>query len=178
MRVPEFLAPPPAVLQSPLRSQDCADRLRAAIDSDFSLFGDNPVIGAVGDSSASLRKRIRNRNSFQTVMRVKFVDRGAGTEITCRSGMSVFSILFMAVWFGGIGLFAFSTVVWAVETSSLVAAAALLMPLGMIAFGVLLVLAGRLMARNEHAELLAFVTKVTGAKRTALRSPEACSIVN
>lgn len=178
MELPAFLVTPPAVVQSPLRPGECAERLRAGIDGDFMLFGGKPVIGSVGESSARLRKRIWYRNSFQSVMRVTFVDRGTGTEITCRSGMSIFTTVFMVVWFGAVGLFGLAFLGSIFDHAGGGGAPAALFPLGMIAFGVALVLIGRFIARNEHADLLAFVTHVTDAKPVPDRHLESQRIVD
>lgn len=164
-----LVAPKSDGLISPLSAESCVERLRAAIDSDFTLFGSKPFVGSVGGTSGRLRKRIGYRNSFQTVTRLTFKSQPRGTAITCRSGMSVFVYVFMTFWFGFLGLVGLAT---GGDNPGFV-----VFPLGMMAFGVGLILFGRFLARNEHGDIVAFVARITEGKVASAPTPGMRSIV-
>jgi len=144
-------------LRSP---QDCADRLRQTIDGNFAILGSRPVIGSVHGTTATLRKRIGYRNSFQTAVRLSLEAGPRGTEITCRSGMSLFTTVFMLFWFGFLGVFLGIGTTLAEPTTKILFGLA---PIGMAAFGVALVLFGRYLARDEHDAVVAFVSQTLEA---------------
>lgn len=149
------------VLASPLPRDEIVRRLREAVDSSLMIFGKKPVVGGVSSRSFWLSVRITYRNSFQTVLFGRMSDdRGGGTRIECRAGMSVFTMVFMTIWFSFVGLAVVATpfaharpeVIWPQ-----------LVPLLMLAFGVGLVAVGRWFARNEVDELVAFLEETIDA---------------
>lgn len=156
----EALKPRTDVMLTALSPDACAERLKAAVDNNLSIFGSRPFIGSVSPAGARLRKRIRYRNSFQTVVQVSFESQVRGAEVVCRSGMSFFVYVFLVAWFGFLTLFLLGGVSQADASGGLF----LVVPLGMMAFGVGLVLFGRWLARDEHDEAVAFLGRVLQAQ--------------
>ena len=94
-------------LRSPLPPIECARRIASAIDTDslFSLaflFGSNPVVGRVTESSLRLRRRIKYRNSFQKLLVVTMRPEGSGTVISGKFVMHPIIRVFTAIWFTGV----------------------------------------------------------------------------
>jgi hypothetical protein len=141
---------------SSLPREDCVRRLREAIDGDREIFGKKPAIGRITDTSLRLRKRIKGRNSFQTVLRAQVFQDSGRTRFECRFGMHPAVIAFMAFWFGAVLTMGAAA---AIEASGIAAAMAiaeplvLLAPLAMVAFGIGLVSLGRYSSR-EHQQFL------------------------
>lgn len=78
----------------------CAERLRAAIDDDFSLLGLKPVTGRVRAQGAILRKRLFFRTPYQMVVRVDFQPSADGARGACEARLDWFSAIFAVVWSG------------------------------------------------------------------------------
>ncbi len=155
------------LLASPFSPEECLRRIRAAADVEGS-FGSRAVIGWVGKDSATIRKRIPYRNSFQTSMRIGFEASAAqGALLVCRSGMAYFTQIFSAIWFGFLVLIAAAMTLMTVagrmqfETSPAVAVGA---PWLMVALAVGLVTLGRRMARGEREFLLHFLAETIEAR--------------
>src|SRR5690348_17908731 len=90
-------------LMSPLAEQECLQRLRNSIGSDWRLFDPHEILGAVGKRSfrLSVQRRWLRRNLFQTFVYGETVAQGTATKILCRFGMQrlaavVAGILFVA----------------------------------------------------------------------------------
>ncbi len=155
------------LLASPFSSEECLRRIRAATDVE-GRFGSGEVIGWVGKTSATIRKRIPYRNSFQTSMRIEFEAGAAqGTLLVCRSGMAYFTRIFSGIWFCFLVLIAAAMTLMTVaglmhfETNPAVAVGA---PWLMVALGVGLVTLGRRMARGEREFLLHFLAETIEAR--------------
>ena len=142
-----------------LNPSQCAERLRSVIDGDFTFAGSKPVIGRVRPQGAILRKRLLFRTPYQMVVRVGFQPSGDGARVACEARMDWFSTIFGAIWSG------FSFLVGGLVVVLLLSGAAtlspgvplfvaLLAPLGMIAFAVLLPWLGCRSA-NRHAAFVA-----------------------
>jgi len=157
-RLKRWLGYETKVLVSPLPRTDCAARLRALTQSEWTLFGSSPVIGRVGDSTLKLRKRppAMMHNSFQTYLRGALTDEGASTRLTCRFGLHSFVAVFMVFWFGMLWVFAsIGLVAWLnhpADFSFLILG--LVGPLVMTTFGIGLVAFCRYLARDEQRFLL------------------------
>src|SRR5262249_21960139 len=105
------------------------------------------------------------RNSFQTFLFGGLVADGRKTRIIARSGMHPFAALFMAMWLVAVASFAAVSVAGVVGTESAVAQGVLtFVPLLMLVFGFALVGAGRWIARNERAALIAFLERTSEGK--------------
>jgi cytochrome c peroxidase len=152
---------------SSLPREDCARRLREAIDGDMVIFGKKPVIGRVGDAQLRLRKRIKGKNSFQTFLRARVFRDPGGTRFECRFGMHPAVIAFMAFWFGAVLTIGAAA---AIEVSGIAAAMSvaepivLLAPLAMVAFGIGLVSLGRYSSREHQRFLTDFLCATVQGK--------------
>src|SRR6478609_919174 len=94
----------PVSLTTNLQRGQCVERMREAVDGPLVPFGKKPVIGQVSEGKATLRKRLRGRNSFQTCLRLSFADTPTGTRLDCRSGMHPAVIVFITFWLGGVAV--------------------------------------------------------------------------
>jgi hypothetical protein len=158
---------------SPFPPDECAARLLAAIDQEgfLSWRGSRPVIGRVSGRSVRLRKRIRYRSSFQTFLTGTLEPQGEGSVFRGTAGMHPFVPIFMAIWFAGVGIAWVGTALVAAIQGLLGAggqpAGVVILTSVMMAFGVALVCAGRLLARGEEPFLVAFVADVLAARSEA-----------
>jgi hypothetical protein len=160
----------PVSLISNLQRAACVERLREAADAPLVAFGKKPVIASVRDDKATLRKRLKARNSFQTCLRLRMADTRTGTRLDCRVGMHPAVIVFMTLWLGAVAVIG-----GAIFLSSLIAvtgaaqseippAIGLAAPPAFLLFGLLLLFGGRAMARDEEAFLLDFVRQTLEAR--------------
>lgn len=96
-----FLTPPipETHLRSPLPRAACIERLRAGIDSPWTVFGSRAVIGDVGPLYASLRRRVRWRSPFRVCLDISLLD-DRGTVLICRRGLHPLAALLAGGWFG------------------------------------------------------------------------------
>ena len=142
---------------SPLPREECVRRLKEKVRLFWGGAKDAPR-GRVSDRGATLRMPIWYRNSFQTILRLSLSDNPAGgTDLTCRFGINRFVLVFLGFWFAGVAGFGILAVAQTPFSGETVAVSMPLAPLFMIVFGSGLVGFGRYIARNEKAELLAFV---------------------
>ena len=81
-----------AVLATPLSPAECCDRLSEAVASPWALFSTSPVRGFVNERRARIWKRLWYRNSFQTIMTVRFEPDGSRTRLVCEWGVSIFAL--------------------------------------------------------------------------------------
>ena len=149
-------------LMTPLSRREVLERLRHDVGTGW-FSGDEPVMGRVSDRSFSLRKRIGYRNSFQTNLRGRYVEEKDGTRIKCYAGMHPFVIVFMTVWFALVLSSTAATVLAGAE----VAARSAVFVWGLPIFAIVLIGVGRYIARNERAELVAFLEDVIDASPVA-----------
>ena len=91
-------------LISPLPLAECIRRLRAATDSGFAIAGSKPVLGAVGDTSITLRRRSFYRHSAQYWLSGQFVETGGETRLHCTVGMHPFMRTLLDYWVGAVML--------------------------------------------------------------------------
>jgi len=145
--------------ETTLTPEECAARLRPAIDGYLMFFGGKSVIGHANTGGASLRKRIWYRNSFQTVLDARFRQEGTTTIVEGRTGMGILTRVFMLIWCGAVLLIGGGVTLSALSASEGGAGTigAGLFPVGMVAFAVALVTFGRWLARDEAAFLLSFL---------------------
>lgn len=141
------------VFQTRLPRDECVRRLTAAIDPWWRVYGTCKAIGTVTPNALKLRWRISGRNSFQPFMIARWTDDGGLTQMYCRFRVNFFVIGFMTFWFGAIASLSSMQVFFGhpVQWSGL------LMPFGMLAAGVGLVVFCRYLSRDEPAKLTRFV---------------------
>lgn len=154
-----------ATLSSPLSPEACAERIAAITDNSFAVFGTRPLIGSSSARSASLRRRINYRNSFQTELGARLEPAGSGTTIRCRFALLGIVQIFMAFWIAG-ALFAAGSILLGTlggQTGMGVGPIFALIPLAFLVFGFVMVAVGRGFARNEESYILETVRAATDA---------------
>ena len=127
----------------------------------------------MGEKSFRLRKRLEGaHNSFQTYIFAKLSSEGTSTRLTCRCGMHPFGIIFMTVWFSGVGAGAIGSLVLGLRhyANGTMPSVAGLVPWGMVVFGIVLVRVGRRMARGEREFLMDFLRQTIKARPDVSRS--------
>lgn len=156
---------PEVTFISPLTPDECRRRLKEAVDTPWTLFGKKPAIGGPSGDGFELRKRISYRNSFQARLLLELAPQGRGARLRCRIGMHPLAKGFMLVWLGIVTSFA---LIFPAEVLRGPDAGPQLLfafaPLGMLAFGIGLVVLGRKIASGEHDFLRDFVKTTLDAQ--------------
>ena len=147
-----WIVPHQVAFASLLSVEACKGRLNGALGSSWALFPDQDFVGGVRGNGVSVRRNIRYRNSFQTIFVGRMEPGFGGTILSGSFRMHAFVYAFMTVWFGFL-LFAIAPDVANLGSAGLASIA----PLGMVMFGVLLVLVGRFAARNEEQQIADFL---------------------
>uniref|UniRef100_A0A7C2NW02 Uncharacterized protein n=1 Tax=Schlesneria paludicola TaxID=360056 RepID=A0A7C2NW02_9PLAN len=155
-------------LASPLTSDACAARLAEAIDDAAGpwMLGSRPVIGCVSGPSVWLRKRIRYRNGFQTLLVGTFNDGDNEPRFRGRTRLQRRTQVLLVFWFGGVllaGIFSIVLVARGGNPGGL-----LLAPL-MLALGGGVVGLGRWLARDEERFLIAFLADAINAQKDPIK---------
>src|SRR5262249_59090813 len=134
---------------------ECASRLREAIDPERleSWRRSRSVMGRVSGRTVRLRKRLRYRNSFQTVLTGTLEQRGQGCIFRAKAGMHPFVSVVLMTFLLSVGI----------ASIGIAPAGAALLPTMMLLFGVTLVVIGRYSSRGEDQFLIEFVAKVLAA---------------
>jgi len=164
-------------LFSPYPPEECIRRISEGMQIIENMLlrsrrmGDKPVIGTVNGFTVRLRKRIHYRNSFQTMLVAVFSPHGSGSRISCELGMHTFVRVFMIVWLtaavGIGGPIAFAALkAWISTGAGPKQPVDILMPVGMPIFGIVLLLFGQHLARDENAFLLQFLEETVQASAT------------
>ena len=125
-----------ATLRTPLETGEAMARVAEQMDGPFNPFGSKPLIGMAHGRSASFRRRLTFRNSFQTQMTAEFEPLGTTTAIRLRSHMHWFAMIFMGFWVastlvGGAGLTVYAA---GSGPEDRLAPTFALLPFGMLAF--------------------------------------------
>jgi hypothetical protein len=149
------------IIMSSLTRQECVRRLQESVDRDSVLSGNKPVIGRVRETSLRLRKRIKGRNSFQTVVFAKIVQDQGRTRLECRFGIHPIVIGFMLFWFGGVITLGSRAIAGAPGVLDSIMADPMLIlgPLVMIMGGIAVLVICRNSARDEQQFLTDFLLK-------------------
>lgn len=157
---------------SPFAPEEFAARLTRAIDPggmERVVPGSKPVIGRVDGRSVWLRKRIRYRNGFQTVLVGTLEECEAGCRFRGCARMQWATQVLTTIWLGGM----FVVGVW-VCMMFLVRGGnpgGLLMAPLFLSLGAGVVLFGRWLARDEERFPTAFVVDATCAQLGNLAQP-------
>ena len=150
-------------------------RLRGTVRSEWALFGRGAVVGRVGDSSFSMRKRLPAffHNSFQTQVTCRMESEGGATRLHARFGLHFFAAVLMAIWFGFLAATMLISIAFSLDhgTTSIPAffislapvAAMLLLLSGIVAFC-------RFLARNDRQFLLDFLKDTIQAREIPERA--------
>jgi len=162
----DALARAPVEVVTKLDRAEFLRRLQAGVDSEWTFGGGKSVVGKVDDDGFRLRLRIEYRNSFQTFMFGAVQADGRGARIVARTGMHPFAAVFMTLWLSVIALASATGVAGLAQAEPGETAPwfVILVPVGMLAFGIALVGIGRWIARNERARLVEFLERIAEAK--------------
>jgi hypothetical protein len=137
--------------------------------SDHALFQGNVTLDGF-----KMTRIIHYRNSFLPVLRGTFLRAPAGTTIRIKMELHPLVMAFMCFWFSGVGLGL------AVATTALVSGRTqlspmLLIPLGMLAFGLALVLGGFWSeAKKQKPLLLGMFQKIESSEPGRSSEPPPC----
>jgi hypothetical protein len=147
---------------SPRDIDTCIFELNAELASSWDLFSKKSFAGSANHRRVSVRKNINYRNGWQTVFVGTFQKTAEGTQLVGHFRLHLFTIVFMAIWFGGVGVTCFTFLGAAVagQASWSVVTA----PFAMLLFGLALVKGGRYLARNEADEIRSFFKKKLAAR--------------
>ncbi len=157
-------------LVSPLPIEECRLLLQAAMDAPWEVVGSGLVAGRISGSKLYMRKQSWYKNPFQTRLVADMHEQAGRTFIRCRFSLHPFVKVFWVLWFavvllvGGpifvISLLALTAVPARVPEG---AWEGILVPVGMLVFGVGNSWLGRYLARNERGFLIAFVRNTVAA---------------
>ncbi len=155
-------------LVSPLKPQEICARFKETVG--WPVFSDREIVGYYDRDGFQLRTRSRFRNSFQTIMYGTFSDKGDHTEIACLAGPRRFVIAFMAIWI--LGVASIGSLIALSSTNGLLQGEegfvsgllGILIPVGLLVFGVGLFWGGRVLARGEEERLLQFLDETIEAE--------------
>ncbi len=129
----------------------------------FSLGQHKPYQGEVSPNRFKISRVIYYRNSFLPIIKGELKADLGGTRLDIKMSLHPFVIVFMAIWFGGVGLGAMATIFGALSTliqegiTSLPSLFPLGIPWGMFIFGYLLVMG---FFKFEAAKSKAFFQKL------------------
>jgi len=158
-------------LMSPLAEQECLQRLRNSIGSDWRLFDPHEILGAVGKRSfrLSVQRRWLRRNLFQTFVYGETVAQGTATKILCRFGMQrlaavVAGILFVA-GLATVGTETINDLIMAHSLGDVLSA--MVFPALFLVFVAATIFFGRVLALDEPFILLQFLRDTIEARETA-----------
>jgi hypothetical protein len=161
-------------LISPLPVRECVRRLRDATDRGWSVSGEKPVLGFVGDRSIRLRRRIWARNSPQCWLTAQLADEGAevggGTRLTCSVGMHPSLRRFLQIWIGVVLVAAGAVLIKTVRIVITDFSAldpdwwlGIVIPLILLGFAFLLLKLGDYLGPEEPAFLVGFLERTINA---------------
>jgi len=163
------------LFRSPHSAEECYRRLKESVETSFfPYFSSKKVVGKVSKEFISISKKIGYRNSFQTVLRASLKPLGGKTELIGTLGLHPFIKIFMYFWFGfvfliGSTIFAFTLYSIFIKNAPIDIGLimGILIPPGMVFFGVALLLVGRFLADDESAFIKAFLSDLLDAKEIA-----------
>lgn len=144
------------MLRSRLGPEQCVALLKDDLGGWFTG-GHAVVSGRVGRAKAVLTRRIVYGNSFRDVFTVRMQADGQGSRLDCVAGANLYVRIFMAIWFGFLGVWWLGVIVVAITRPSTIVALMLLAPIPMLAFGVGLVAFGRRLTEKDEAVVIGYL---------------------
>lgn len=157
---------PRVTLRSPHDPITVANRLKAAVGDTLDADTPKRVTGNGTDQSMTLWvHRPRIRNSFRTRLAATLEPDGTGTRIAGDLGAPRFVTLFTGCWFVFVAIFTVPSMGLALFGGLPLrhTLAFALIPIAMIVFGTLLIVAGRWHGKRDAADILAFLEKTIDA---------------
>jgi hypothetical protein len=166
------------VFHSALTPTLLTDTLSRTIDQEswtlfsFSGFrGNRPLLGKIGEGTFRLRKRRDYRNDFAPLFYAHFVPEPGGTRIEGYFDSPRFARYFMRFWLAGvvtiglpICLMSLRDLVTGSHDISGDAWAGILVPCGLVLFGMLLPRFGRLLSRDEERYISQYIQETLAAR--------------
>lgn len=160
------------VLYLPFTPDECARRLAGQVAQGiaglFEGFSGKPFTGSVSATDLTLFRSTVYRNSFKpgfyAWLEVGSHHGQTGTLIHGRVQMSVFTTVFMVIWFSGVCLGALASLPLLWQSGSNGASWSALIPLGMLLFGVALVKFGAWMNRADGEIIQDFLRRALDAR--------------
>ena len=147
------------VIETPVTKDDTIATLASNIEREktfrFLKKSDTKAFeGRLTGNAFEIRRIISYRNSFLPVIKGRIETFGTRTRLTINMRLHITVIIFMAVWFGFVGLFFIASV-----SSSDDSGGTFLFPLGMLIFGYALTMGGYLFESYRTKEILRDITK-------------------
>lgn len=146
------------VIETPLTKEETISNLTKNIEPEktfrFNKSDTKDFEGQLRGNEFEIKRIISYRNSFLPIITGRVETNGSGTRLTLKIRLHVFVMIFMAIWFGGVGLFFLASL-----TSSEDRGDTILFPLGMLLFGYALTMGGYLFESYRAKEILADITK-------------------
>jgi hypothetical protein len=143
----------------------------------WKVFGRAPILGFFHGDRFWLRRRARLNNAYHTVASGRVLSSLSGSRIEVRFGGGLTTLVFMAVWFGGLAVITAKEVSVASRSQGIgrlvrEAPEIFLLPIGMSIFAMGLLAFGRWLARNDEAYLtdrIRVTTRSTGSQEIPLQ---------
>jgi len=152
-------------LESPFSPDDCVRKLRRGLEMEA-----HSISGWIRGTRLRAREIITYRNSFQTVLSARLLQREGRTLIRCRFSMALFPSVFLAFWLGAVGLFLLVSIAGVAGVNIVhwhspgAPWSATIFSGFMFAFGIGLLCSCRVLARDEQHFLLCFIRDRVGAQ--------------
>ncbi len=160
------------ILHSPHSLEECNKRLTESVGSSFcSFLSSKKVVGRITKKTISIRKKIRYKNSFQTVLRASIETSGEGTKLVVSCGLDPFVKIFLLVWLSGAVVI--GGAIFIITLSSLFinkspidigTIMGIIFPPGIVFFGVALLFFGKHLSTGDLNFLIEFLTDLLDAK--------------
>lgn len=147
------------VIETPLTKEETIFNLTESIEPEktFRFFNKSDTRdfeGQLRGNEFEIKRIISYRNSFLPIIKGQLQTIGTGTRIIVKMRIHVAVMVFMAVWFGFVGLFLLANLLNSEENVD-----AILFPVGMLFFGYALVMGGYLFESYRTKEILTDITK-------------------
>jgi hypothetical protein len=168
-----------------LPPEECHRRLVEAADpKEFSLFslsgnvGKRPFISNLKGSSFELENRRYYRNDFAPVFFGQFAPEGQGTRIHGHFDSSYWSRLFMKCWLAFVALLSIPlmgpTLLQLIKNRAQISGdswMSIVVPCGLLAWGIILPRLGRLLGRSQERRILEFMQATLAAREAPRMLP-------
>ncbi len=147
------------VIETPLTKEEAISNLTKSIEPEktFRFLNKSDTKhfeGQLRGNEFEIKRIISYRNSFLPIVKGRLQTIGTGTRLTVNMRVHVAVMIFMAVWFGFVGLFFVVSLLGSEDNGETI-----LLPLGMLLFGYALTMGGYLFESYRTKEILTDITK-------------------
>ena len=161
----------PVHLRTSMPKEQVVQRLGETLRSNFwqsifPWFGSPVVIGRANNERCRMRYRTWHNNSFQRQLRLSIVSVDGGTALDGEFSVDIAVLIFFAFWLTGVSCFCV-LFLWRLLSSRPASGESqywLLMPFGMLLFGVALIRIGLWLSSLSEPRVLEFVRELIGAE--------------